>query len=54
MISKTTFTSWITCPQPLPQAKLRLFCFAYAGGSASVFRIWANYLPKTIELCPIG
>lgn len=53
MITKTTFTHWVTCPQPNPQAKLRLFCFAYAGGSATVFRTWANYLPKTMELCPI-
>jgi medium-chain acyl-[acyl-carrier-protein] hydrolase len=53
MTTKNTFTDWVTCPQPNPQAKLRLFCFAYAGGSATVFRTWANYLPKTMELCPI-
>jgi len=53
MTTKNTFTDWVTCPQPNPQAKLRLFCFAYAGGSATVFRTWANYLPPTMELCPI-
>ncbi|AFZ60697.1 thioesterase [Anabaena cylindrica FACHB-243] len=50
---KTTFNSWVTCPQPNPQAKLRLFCLPYAGGSAMVFRTWANDLPPTIEVCPL-
>jgi surfactin synthase thioesterase subunit len=53
MSTETTFTNWITCPQPNPHAKARLFCFAYAGGSATIFRTWADDLPATIELCPI-
>ncbi|MBD2692146.1 thioesterase II family protein [Anabaena catenula] len=53
MTTKTTFNSWVTCPQPNPQAKLRLFCLPYAGGSAMVFRTWANDLPSTIEVCPL-
>jgi medium-chain acyl-[acyl-carrier-protein] hydrolase len=53
MSTKTQFNSWVTCPQPNPQAKLRLFCFPYAGGSATIFRTWADDLPETIELCPI-
>jgi medium-chain acyl-[acyl-carrier-protein] hydrolase len=53
MTNKTTFTPWVTCPQPNPQAKLRLFCFPYGGGSSRVFRTWADDFPKTIELCPI-
>ena len=36
-----------------PQARLRLFCFAYAGGAASVFRDWSDALPTDIEVCPI-
>jgi medium-chain acyl-[acyl-carrier-protein] hydrolase len=44
---------WLTYPKPNPQAKLRLFCFPYAGGSAWVFRPWLNHLPNSIELCPI-
>ncbi|ESA31973.1 microcystin synthetase-associated thioesterase [Leptolyngbya sp. Heron Island J] len=28
-------------------------CFAYAGGSAWIFRTWAKQLPNTIELCAI-
>jgi medium-chain acyl-[acyl-carrier-protein] hydrolase len=34
-------------------AAVRLFCFPYAGGSASVFRHWSSAMPPTIELCPV-
>jgi len=53
LIDKTTFNSWVTCPQPNPQAQIRLFCLPYAGGSAAVFRTWADKLPQTIEVCPL-
>jgi acyl transferase domain-containing protein/surfactin synthase thioesterase subunit/acyl carrier protein len=46
-------SDWITYPRPNPQARVRLFCFPYAGGGASVFRDWADALPSEIELCPI-
>ncbi|MCU0664555.1 MAG: alpha/beta fold hydrolase [Myxococcota bacterium] len=29
---------------------LRLICFPYAGGSANLFRSWANHLPYDVEL----
>ncbi len=45
--------SWVTCPQPREDARLRLFCFPYAGGNASIYHTWANSLPTTIEVCPI-
>lgn len=44
-------TAWIKRPRPNPQARLRLFCFPYAGGAASLFRTWADHLPETIEVC---
>jgi len=50
---KTIKAPWITCPQPNPQAKLRLFCLPYAGGGASSFRDWPAQLPSWIEVCPI-
>jgi len=34
------------------QAQLRLFCFPYAGGGASVFRGWAAHLPAGVAVCP--
>ncbi|MBW4617806.1 MAG: thioesterase II family protein [Cyanosarcina radialis HA8281-LM2] len=46
-------TNLITHPQPNLQAKLRLFCFPYAGGSSFSFRGWSDNLPETVELCPI-
>ena len=49
----TTLGSWIAGHEPNPQARLRLFCFPYAGGSASMFRIWSNALPADVEACPI-
>ena len=36
--------------QPVPQASMRLFCFPYAGGGASMFRQWASMLPEQIEV----
>ncbi len=49
----STFNSWVTCPRPNPQAKLRLFCFHYAGGGALSFRTWLNGLPSYVEVCLI-
>lgn len=36
-----------------PEATLRLFCFPYAGGSATIFRKWSDNLPENIEICAI-
>jgi medium-chain acyl-[acyl-carrier-protein] hydrolase len=44
---------WVVRFRPNPQARLRLFCLPYAGGSASVFRTWPALLPTEIELCAI-
>jgi medium-chain acyl-[acyl-carrier-protein] hydrolase len=43
---------WLRRPQPNPLARLRLFCFHYAGGSANVYRTWPALLPG-IELCAV-
>ncbi len=40
-------------PHPNPKAQLRLFCFPYAGGGASVYRDWSKHLPKHVEVCPV-
>jgi len=45
--------SWITCRKPNPQARLRLFCFPYAGGGVSIFRAWPDGLPADVEVCPV-
>ena len=45
--------NWIVYRQPKPNARLRLFCFHYLGGAASVFREWSDALPSDIEVCPV-
>lgn len=47
------YRRWIAYRQPRPDARLRLFCFHYAGGGASIFRAWAGKLPQSIEVCPV-
>ncbi|MEP1205831.1 MAG: SDR family NAD(P)-dependent oxidoreductase [Rhizobiaceae bacterium] len=44
---------WVLCPRPCPDARLRLFCFHYAGGGASAFNDWADAMPEDIELCVV-
>ena len=46
-------SAWFFVPKRRPAARLRLFCFAYAGGSAHVFRSWPDYLNTAIEVCAI-
>jgi len=45
--------AWVICPQPRPQASLRLFCFTYAGGGTTFFRSWGQLFPDSVEICPI-
>ena len=44
---------WIAYRRARPAARLRLFCFPYAGGGASVYRGWGEELPEAIEVCPV-
>jgi medium-chain acyl-[acyl-carrier-protein] hydrolase len=37
-------------PRPHPCAKVRLFCFPYAGGGASIYRTWPAALPPEVEM----
>ena len=48
-----TVTPWLAFRKPNPRARLRLFCFPYAGGGASIYRMWAEKLPDTVEVCPV-
>jgi medium-chain acyl-[acyl-carrier-protein] hydrolase len=50
MVGEAT-TPWIVRTEKYPQ--LRLFCFPYAGGGASIFRLWSRYLPEEVEVCPL-
>lgn len=44
---------WLACRKPKPHARLRLFCFPYAGGNAAIFRAWPEGLPADVEVCPV-
>jgi epothilone polyketide synthase D len=52
-VTDTRPGSWVVIPRPVPEAKMRLFCFPYAGGAASVFSTWPGGLPSEIEVCAI-
>jgi medium-chain acyl-[acyl-carrier-protein] hydrolase len=45
-----TPSPWLVCPKPNPHARLRLFCFPYAGGGSVIYRAWTAGLPGTTEL----
>jgi surfactin family lipopeptide synthetase A len=51
MTTASAFDSWIACRKPNPQARLRLFCFPYAGTGPSIFRAWSDGLPADVEVC---
>ncbi|QRK05974.1 thioesterase [Archangium violaceum] len=44
---------WFPTRQPLPNARLRVFCFPYAGGGASVYNGWGAALPAGVELVSV-
>jgi surfactin synthase thioesterase subunit len=43
---------WFQRLLPHPDAPVRLFCFAHAGGNASAFRLWPRRLPG-IDVCAV-
>lgn len=46
-------TRWLSGVEPRPSASLRLVCFPYAGGGASLFRDWPRAIPESVEICPV-
>jgi len=54
LISETSKAgAWIEYSAPNPGAATRLFCFPYAGGSASIYRPWNGAPLEQVEVCPI-
>lgn len=53
MSTDITTRRWLVRPSPNPDAALRLFCFPFAGGGASIFRLWPAGLPSSVELCAL-
>ncbi len=44
---------WLCYFKRNPKASLRLFCFPYAGGTAMVYRSWAQKLPAIVEVVAV-
>lgn len=44
---------WFIVPKPKPAARLRLFCFPYAGGQAAIYFPLARLLSEHIELVAV-
>jgi medium-chain acyl-[acyl-carrier-protein] hydrolase len=44
---------WLAYREVNPRAKMRVFCFPYAGGGASIYRGWGASLPGDVEVCPV-
>jgi medium-chain acyl-[acyl-carrier-protein] hydrolase len=45
--------AWFPPTLPLTTSAHRVFCFAYAGGSASIYRDWAAALGPGYDVCPV-
>jgi medium-chain acyl-[acyl-carrier-protein] hydrolase len=52
-VARPNAGKWLAFYKPSDRAALRLFCFPYAGGSATIFQKWRDLLPSEIEVCPI-
>lgn len=44
---------WIAFRKPRNHPKMRLFCFPYGGGGASIYSDWHTLLPDAIDVCPV-
>ena len=44
---------WLAYREVNPRARVRMFCFPYAGGGASAYRGWGSSLPSDVEVCPV-
>lgn len=45
-----TADRWTVVPKPNADPRVRLFCFPYAGGSATTYRTWSDVLPPDVEV----
>lgn len=45
--------TWVACPKPNADARVRLICLPHAGASPSAFKPWADQLPVEYELLAV-
>jgi medium-chain acyl-[acyl-carrier-protein] hydrolase len=48
-----TVSAWFQSNIDCEKADLKIFCFPYAGGTAAIYRDWANLLPSTVQVIPV-
>ena len=48
-----TASAWFQGSHTRGPIDLKLFCFPYAGGTASIYRNWADLLPPTVQVIPV-
>lgn len=53
MKKDASYSAWLPYYRPKTQAHVKLFCFPYAGGGASIYRSWSSFLPPEVELCSV-
>lgn len=50
---KPASSPWLLRRAPRDDARARLFCLPFAGGSASAYRDWGERLPQWLEVLPV-
>lgn len=49
-VGTAAVASWIRRFRPVPHPRVRLLCLPHAGGTASAYRAWPQWLPSDVEL----
>ena len=49
-MDSSVFDRWFVSPASPADARIRLFCIPYAGGSASHYRSWSDGFPRTVDV----
>lgn len=49
-MNSNNMNSWFITLKPNPRARLRLFCFPYAGSGVMIYHTWAEQLPSDVEV----
>ncbi len=49
----TSGSPWVLGSRTNLRSQLRLFCFPYAGGAASAYRLWSGAFSPEVEICPV-
>jgi medium-chain acyl-[acyl-carrier-protein] hydrolase len=53
MQTKDSNTPWLVSYASSSRARVRLFCFPYAGGAAHIFQQWPRRMPEGVEVCAV-